>query len=1167
MSLASASIQKPISVLSSDFIFDQKGRLDYGVFRLQQGAETWYRAVVMRELTALTLLDLENANMLGTMTGAMRGLYGAKTDFQYAVLGIFHPEHIGICQLYGTAHDGRSPEEAARGARERIGAIEVAMANFEQSRMRPPSQEIVDWYVNFLRGRAANVQIMLGYPDPRTKKRGTTLQDGIIRETGDDLAVEQNEMIFRGLAKARVDFVYQAMAGYISREEIIRTRIRFDRLLSNYASRQESSRSISFGIGIPILASLGHAVGGGTSTSQSQAESTSDSVAHGWGESHSDSHAVAKSVSSSTGVSESWTESTSHAEGQSAGTSWGHTDSASHTDSSSASNSQSESWGTSQSQSHSEGSGTSQGVSVNMGQSTMHSDSSSLSLGASGSTSGGLSAKAEPLGMGLGMNLGGSVGTSIGTTSGVTDGVSSSISHGSSMSSSTSVSDSTSSGSSHATSVGTTTSSGSADSTGTADSTGGSESRSVSDGTANAHSWGITQTTTTGRTTTDGTSDGTSENFGQGHATGSASGSATGLSASQAFSGGISSGLAPSINMGETWRTIDKVAVSTTQLMELVDGNLNECAAEGGFLSQVLIFTEDEKSGREASTLIPQAFHGPAVATPVMSRQPETATDLDILRDQVIAGLPGAEGPDRDDILAGALGNKYSTLLSPARFACCVSPAIIREGTCRILHPLPAELSFYASPKNNSGILLGQMFSPTTRDLTDAGVYLPKRQLMHTVFAANTGFGKSVAAQTMVCEMADKWNMRVVVLDFGFAWRKLINSKSLAGRVDIRQLRPDGVRPLRWNPLKVGRYVDPEVFIREFVDIFGSVGQLGQKQQQHRFLDVLRRVFVEHGVLVNDPKVINDPVWGLVAADESDGQVVDVPVGTATSTLSMDDRQKLVVHRSSKVSLSTLHDYLTAEADKLPASDRVVRPLLEGIIVRLKGLVTGPVAAQFGASLEGDPALSIEDLGREGNGVTILEGGKFLDNFSKAFLLGWASRLIYADMVARRERFINQGEPDLVMVFEEANIIFTGLEKQAEDSSGPSVSEHFSNMFRDSRKYGCYFMVITQSPSLLPPAIFSSCNNMVIGYITNPKDKDLILAAWARSEKGFHDEPHRRFLSDMSIGMFVGRFPFSFEREDQQLFLFKPTYLDVAEPTDTEIVSRLGRITLHHAFA
>ena len=144
---------------------------------------------------------------------------------------------------------------------------------------------------------------------------------------------------------------------------------------------------------------------------------------------------------------------------------------------------------------------------------------------------------------------------------------------------------------------------------------------------------------------------------------------------------------------------------------------------------------------------------------------------------------------------------------------------------------------------------------------------------------------------------------------------------------------------------------------------------------------------------------------------------------------------------------------------------------------------------------------------------------------------------------------------------EEGNKIF-GAASFEEAEEGISAAQRFGDMFRDARKYGVRLHVITQAPSLIPQDIISSCNNLCIAFLKNPRDKDIVLAALGFSEKGFRDEEWRRFLTDMPIGLQIGRFPYTFDRAYQRPVLFKPLMLDVPEPDDTEIAARLGRIRI-----
>jgi Amt family ammonium transporter len=112
--------------------------------------------------------------------------------------------------------------------------------------------------------------------------------------------------------------------------------------------------------------------------------------------------------------------------------------------------------------------------------------------------------------------------------------------------------------------------------------------------------------------------------------------------------------------------------------------------------------------------------------------------------------------------------------------------------------------------------------------------------------------------------------MRVVVFDFGAGWRKLLNAPGIEDMVDIRQLTPHGVRPLRWNPLQISRYIIPEVQMASFVDIFGNVAQLGIQ-----FLGVLAvgaYAFVISWILL---KVI-DAVMGLRVSEEDEVMGLDI---------------------------------------------------------------------------------------------------------------------------------------------------------------------------------------------------------------------------------------------------------------------------------------------------
>jgi hypothetical protein len=117
-------------------------------------------------------------------------------------------------------------------------------------------------------------------------------------------------------------------------------------------------------------------------------------------------------------------------------------------------------------------------------------------------------------------------------------------------------------------------------------------------------------------------------------------------------------------------------------------------------------------------------------------------------------------------------------------------------------------------------------------------------------------------------------------------------------------------------------------------------------------------------------------------------------------------------------------------------------------------------------------------------------------------------------------------------------------------------------MWRDSRKYGIWLHLVTQSPSLIPPGIMSSCNNLFAAQLKNARDRDAVIAAFARSEKGFVDEPWRRFLASIPVARMVVKLGYQADRARLEPTYIEPLLLEAPEPSDEEIVATLGAIDL-----
>jgi hypothetical protein len=1057
----------------------------------QDNGAPYYRCIALKQLDIIPVTEREDFDLLGKMHQVMRGIYNANINFIAASAGIFTPEHIGLVQYFGAAGEGPDERVAAEIALRGMDAVEGALAEYHQSQLVPPNEDWLRWYLDFITARGRFIAAVLGHPDPR-QGRGAGIQDGAIGDSSkDDLALEQNEILFRGLAKLRKNFVFQVLAEHVARPHLTSTLMRVGEMVSAVASRRRGSINVGFSLGIPLMAAVGQSMAGAQGASLGTSQGQTLSAQHTWGSSHTigQAHTVMQS------------------ESHTVGSSWGNTTGKSVTDT------------------------TGKSVTDTTSRSTTNSQSASSSQGTSE-------------GIGAGVNAGGNLGGNLDLDpAGVGGGVSAGLNTGASLSGSLGWNQSQS------------VSQGVANTVGQAHSVGTSQSHSVGSSQSQSQGGMVADSVSHGTADTSSEAWGTSEGYGQGIADSLARSQALSDSLMHGVTGGLSTGVMPGINIGRSWQTEDHVAETLTVVLLKLKGLLDTASTEGGFMANALIFTEDMNGASAADALAAQAFHGPDVATPILTIAP-LAGDEEALRTHALACVPWRGGDDNDP-LNGELWTRYATLLTGSQLSALTAPALFEEGVAAtVMAPIPQGMGFI--PDMPGSVVIGHQYSPETADLTTAQVRLSPEMFMHTLYAGDTGFGKSVAAIRTVYETTREWNWRTIVLDFGTGWRQLLNAPGLEGRVDILQLWPGAVRPMRWNPLQIGRAIAPETQWRAFADIFGGITQLGVKRQKQELLDALRNCYLRAGVLIDDSDVRKDPQWGKVQPGEA--ALIGAATGLPLSSLYPEQRQALAVQRSTVVGLADLYQEITTRRAAVPPRDTMLTGVLDGILYRMNALVQGASAVQYAP---GKDCVPVEDLGKP-NGIAIIEGGKFVDEFGRAFLLGWVGWHTYMDRVATRFHDIHSTEPILHIVYEEANNIFGQPQKSSvEDGGGGSdVSEQFGAQFRDARKYGVRFSVIAQSPNLIHPSIISSCSNLAINYLKNPKDKDLALSALARSEKGFRDEEWRRFIDDMSVGMAIGRFPYTSTRKFQRPILFRPLMLEVPEPTDDEIAARLGRISL-----
>ncbi|HUW11755.1 MAG TPA: ATP-binding protein, partial [Anaerolineae bacterium] len=470
-------------------------------------------------------------------------------------------------------------------------------------------------------------------------------------------------------------------------------------------------------------------------------------------------------------------------------------------------------------------------------------------------------------------------------------------------------------------------------------------------------------------------------------------GSSLGQSLGWARGLGLSAGLAPSLSFGKSYMGEDHVAALVAQALGQQELILQTMSLEGGLLVDHYILTASPEGRQMAETLVPQAFHGTEeVATPVRTRRLAPETER-YIRTRANLFTPSTRAERSPWALEPWADSSLLTMLQASSY---VAPGVFEEGLAVTTQERVPPFAFRADMQGD--VVLGHFISYETGNVTGAPLRLAREKMANWAFAADTGYGKTVAAERLVLETTRQWKVRTVVGDFGAGWRKLLSL--LPGHSTLYGLYPGSPRPLRWNPLQIGRRITPEIQLAATCELLVNAGRMGQRQhgwlRQH-----LRALYQEHGVLVEDREVWDHDRWGMVSPDER--ELLDqareerganpLPNGQIPlSRMHPRERQILAVLRSMAVDLSMLYGSLQRQFQKLrPGSPD--HTSMQGLLLRLEAFTQGEMARMYG---RGEGCIAIEDLSLPW-GITILEGGRLSDEYAKAVILGLITWHLYTD--------------------------------------------------------------------------------------------------------------------------------------------------------------------------
>ncbi len=1128
------SIPDDLEVRGTQLLYNDQGELDAMLLEVceREGGRHYagYRAVRLLELRFISLEARRDAGLLQKMRTVLRGLWGAQVDLVYLAAGMFRDPGLGIVQCYGVSVFSASQEEALERSGASLAALKALLvAAYRQLRLEPLSSHAAGWLAEAL-AEMPYALVTVGHPDPRENARGgdASQRDPLSSSSQgmQQYTQQQNELLFRGMASLKEEFLMILLASHVNLQDIT---LMLEGLLADtsvYASRQLGTRAASFGISLPAFLS------GGLAENASQS----------YGTNHAEGSTQGEAVTDGTAQ----TDGVAHTVGQASTAGWAHTLGVSETDTVGSASTLGSAF--TQGSAHTKGSSESSG--------TVHTQSSGLAASHSDSHSygvyGGVGASAAPAGIGVSANMGGS--TNWGTTDGSTasSGVADAVSQSTTRSQSDSVSQSLTKSQSE------TLSRSHATTRSEAWTESASHTRSVADTTSHADTRSHAETASTARSTSDAVG----------------TGQVLGRSASR----GVNVGVAPSFSISNANQWQDDPFILLTDIMRTQRRLLDVASREGAYYTDLYSLTRTSTGAQVLMGLIPEAFHGTEDVVAGVQTRSLSAPEQAYIGLHARAFTPST----RVETIPQAMsGYTDSTLLTMLQVAAYTAPGTFEQGAALTTQEETPAFAFY--PDMPGDLRLARQYSCETGLLTEAFLKISRERHFHTAFVGDTGFGKSVAAERLAYETTRFWHYRTVVLDFGQGWRKALNWPGVGSpdadgfiHLDIRQLTPGGPRPLRWNILQVPERVDPARYRSMVAELFANAGRMGARQ-----LGFMRRtlteLYTESGVLTSDPRLQQGRLGQLQNEAEAafvqrvrgqNGNALEpVRPGSLLSSLSAAELQQLAVYRSRKVDASAWVERLWTYKEKL-MRDQASRTSLEGVLLRLEQFSEGGMARQYGA----DPAgAGVDGLGLVGCaqdpwGITVIEGGADMDEYSKAALLALLASIFYADAVARRrETLAGRHFPPMQIFFEEANKVLTGVSGGAASDHGAAdssdaVSQLFQTMWRDGRKYGVFLHLLAQTVSEIPAGILSSCANIFVFQTKNPRDRDLILPHLGKSEKGLVNTEYKRYLARIPRSYAICKLGYSDDVLQLEPVLTSPLMLHCSEPADEEIRQALGEV-------
>lgn len=590
------------------------------------------------------------------------------------------------------------------------------------------------------------------------------------------------------------------------------------------------------------------------------------------------------------------------------------------------------------------------------------------------------------------------------------------------------------------------------------------------------------------------------------------------FSTSNSLSQGISSsmGIGASIGISKSYSFLDVEIKNIVELLEFQVNRLKQAinGHVGAFYTDMYIGTftrEAREAARVASRFAWYDDKSPICPLQVLDIESEDEFIHMLQHFNAFSSCPKKEM----DKYGQLESYKYSTILTSTELTAYTHPIRLSDGGLFAdIQNIP-ELSVPAEMKGEiymGKIVSGYKWSIETGYVTPYDYRIKNEALMHTLFAASSRSGKTVAALRYVAEIANNVirerhgkRMRVIILDAKRDWRNLVQIVD-KNRFRFYSMDNADFYPFNYNPLKIPLGVPAEFYSDIFVNIFCRAYGLGVRSLS-LLTTAVKEAYEDAGVFATTDKYE-------------------------------------ITRRSAQVTFKQVYDKLqdivksTTGRDKIEALekvlDRVVRYTWDNSIMhRLYSQPTG---------------MSIDEL-LGADDIVVIESGAIQGN-NMVFLFGMLTASLYIYAKYLPDNFNGEDQYETLLVIEEANKVLTGDSGDTENGiKGQSI---FEEMMDQAAGLGLFVTAITQEPSKIPSSIIANCGITFAGKLRDEKDIDTIMTAIGK-ESRYDDRNIRKFFPKMPIGWFIVQTSRVYDYKEAEPVLIRVEPLKITQLSNTAL--------------